>query len=817
MDENQKKESMQEAGKKTAHVAGKTAATYFGGPLGNIAYNKATQTRIGKNLEQGVGNTISKTPGVNKLNKKLNDSGAIDAADKAVDKVGTKGMKSGANGLKKANTLGKNSSKMAPKKTKAPSLGVPKAKSDSESAPDALKNKKNKGLKNKFFNREESTGDDSTGDNDSNQYDDETKFDQVGKALMKKVLIVLAPGIIIGLIILILVAMISENLAVYDNFVGVHTHGTADPEYSYDEKTKELYEQELKYNEKLAETIEKYQKKYNVTLDKYLLHATVSYRYFATKSDSDIYTSDSDITDEDFENFEDELESEDSETTEEETSEIDYTAATKKIGAVAELMIEKSGGSYTTDFEREGIFYNNLLDSKFLKKYYKDYLADDSLENRKKLVDEIFDFADLAKELLIEPINNSFVSDQIAVNLQTCVPTYNYTEINGLKVYNNDLTNEGTSYPTSLQMIDYIKGVLMSELSVDWFTEDLKEMVKTQAILALTFIIGDKESGFDLKNGQMYFPTQTCRQVTCDPTYGCTSVSGVASYTGLDRNVSGRKIKPLTEEENAYLDEIMNEIFGIVIAKPGVTTETFAGSSSIKSINYCSDLHGVCSSCHVGSCVGQNDAKKDALAGMTYKEIFDKYIDSDFELVNIKEGLYVTSNASGTFDGNVIYYKQTDYKDVTFCGRSGRTISSSGCGITSAAIVASSLTGNKQYDPVYMMNLAHSGGYCGSGIVGTSTGFYKHFADKLGFSYTKYSKSQANQVVEALAKGNSMVIAHMGPGNFTSSGHYIVLSGVNAEGQVMVHDPGNSKRNKYWDINLIADELKSNFYVITKG
>ena len=67
----------------------------------------------------------------------------------------------------------------------------------------------------------------------------------------------------------------------------------------------------------------------------------------------------------------------------------------------------------------------------------------------------------------------------------------------------------------------------------------------------------------------------------------------------------------------------------------------------------------------------------------------------------------------------------------------------------------------------------------------------------------------------------------MGPGDFTNGGHYIVLSAVNEQGKVYVHDPNNrynsSKRgtgNGWYDIQLIAKQLKSGygrFHVITKG
>ena len=45
------------------------------------------------------------------------------------------------------------------------------------------------------------------------------------------------------------------------------------------------------------------------------------------------------------------------------------------------------------------------------------------------------------------------------------------------------------------------------------------------------------------------------------------------------------------------------------------------------------------------------------------------------------------------------------------------------------------------------------------------------------------------------------------PGDFTSSGHFIVLAGLADDGSVIVHDPNSIKRSeKTWDAQQIADQ-----------
>ena len=87
MDEEEAKEKQEEeqAGQKTAHVAGKAAATYFGGPVGTTIYNIVSQTNAGKAIENTAGKVINTAPGAKNLTKTLDKSKALDIADKGID------------------------------------------------------------------------------------------------------------------------------------------------------------------------------------------------------------------------------------------------------------------------------------------------------------------------------------------------------------------------------------------------------------------------------------------------------------------------------------------------------------------------------------------------------------------------------------------------------------------------------------------------------------------------------------------------------------------------------------------------------------
>ena len=119
-EQEEQKQQEAEAANKTAHVAGKAAATYFGGNVGAKAYDKLSQTKLGKNLENQVGKKIQKNRQANRMAQKLNNSGALDAADKAIDVAsgngtGGSGGNSSSLSLSSASNLGKKSSNSSSK------------------------------------------------------------------------------------------------------------------------------------------------------------------------------------------------------------------------------------------------------------------------------------------------------------------------------------------------------------------------------------------------------------------------------------------------------------------------------------------------------------------------------------------------------------------------------------------------------------------------------------------------------------------------------------------------------------------------------
>lgn len=155
--------------------------------------------------------------------------------------------------------------------------------------------------------------------------------------------------------------------------------------------------------------------------------------------------------------------------------------------------------------------------------------------------------------------------------------------------------------------------------------------------------------------------------------------------------------------------------------------------------------------------------------------------------------------------GQVPYLYQTDpaWSGLPYAGA---TVGESGCGPTCLAMVYICLTGSTDRDPVSLCALAERGGYVEQGM--TSWLFMTEGARELGISSRELPAS-ASAVKDALTAGQP-VICSMAPGDFTTTGHFIVLAGVDDQGRVIVRDPNSAERSsRLWDMGAILSQCRN--------
>ena len=129
-------------------------------------------------------------------------------------------------------------------------------------------------------------------------------------------------------------------------------------------------------------------------------------------------------------------------------------------------------------------------------------------------------------------------------------------------------------------------------------------------------------------------------------------------------------------------------------------------------------------------------------------------------------------------------YYQTDYPDVLY---GAGTIESSGCGITSMAMIASYLTGY-----AYMPDeLAY---YFG-GRAENNIARLECAAETLGIPYER--PENWHYTYAALKQGKCAIVLVASPSEFPDGQHFIVLTGLTEDGKILVNDPYEPNYTKW--------------------
>lgn len=136
-----------------------------------------------------------------------------------------------------------------------------------------------------------------------------------------------------------------------------------------------------------------------------------------------------------------------------------------------------------------------------------------------------------------------------------------------------------------------------------------------------------------------------------------------------------------------------------------------------------------------------------------------------------------------------------------------------GCGPICLSMAGYYVTGDQRFSPDRVLDFALWNGYCVPGN-GTSWSLISEGGEKLGLDVTEIPLDE-NRIVKNLEVDNP-IICIMGPGDFTTTGHYIVMVGYE-DGMIRVNDPNSrEKSEKLWDYDQIKDQIR-NLWVIRAG
>lgn len=389
----------------------------------------------------------------------------------------------------------------------------------------------------------------------------------------------------------------------------------------------------------------------------------------------------------------------------------------------------------------------------------------------------------------------------------------------GVTNYNGVCTNvtvDGTTIP----METYIAGVVKAEIGSEF---DNPEVLKAQALLARSFLLRSKgnSSSCSVVNGQSF---QAYSKI--DPNSSRDKLFMAAANATAGQVVTRNGKIALTQYQSYPAGQFQKEdgngwhVQFQRFADDESTKWTWNGPAKeyVRSVNNYRGTEMDYNNSH-------NWGMSQTIAGyLTRKEGY-KYTD----VIKLFYNEPITVLSDGRYDDRISYvnssfgqvrywnqrdfleYYSTDPNNINQYG--GATIKSHGCGPTSIAIIASSMLG-RNISPIETTAKLCARGGCSSG-----GSYNQSLADSMRLDYGLNVTTTTNDqvVINALATKNALVIAHMGPGTFTSGGHYIVLTGVTSDGMVSVADPNSRElTQQLFPFNTIIEEKRAQYIIVQR-
>ena len=133
----------------------------------------------------------------------------------------------------------------------------------------------------------------------------------------------------------------------------------------------------------------------------------------------------------------------------------------------------------------------------------------------------------------------------------------------------------------------------------------------------------------------------------------------------------------------------------------------------------------------------------------------------------------------------------------------GGTVGVNGCGPTCLTMAYVALTGRTDMDPAAIAAFSERGGYTVDGM--TAWALMTEGAHTLGLTSEELPANAAS--IRAALEAGQVIIASVRPGDFTTTGHFIVLAGIAANGELEIRDPNSAERtHETWSIDRVLGQ-----------
>ena len=130
-----------------------------------------------------------------------------------------------------------------------------------------------------------------------------------------------------------------------------------------------------------------------------------------------------------------------------------------------------------------------------------------------------------------------------------------------------------------------------------------------------------------------------------------------------------------------------------------------------------------------------------------------------------------------------------------------------GCGPTCLSMVCLGLGGDTKYDPYTVGQLMDNNGYYETGV-GSKWSVMTDGASLIGLHGEEISLDE--YVIRSTLENGSPIICSVGEGDFTQSGHFIVLAGIAQDGSIIVNDPcSRINSEQTWELSHLMPQIKN--------
>ncbi len=156
-------------------------------------------------------------------------------------------------------------------------------------------------------------------------------------------------------------------------------------------------------------------------------------------------------------------------------------------------------------------------------------------------------------------------------------------------------------------------------------------------------------------------------------------------------------------------------------------------------------------------------------------------------------------------DGKFPHYLQWDER-WGYRPYGGKMMALTGCGPTCLSMVATYLTHDAAYHPYAVAEFSERNGYYAQGV-GTKWALMSEGARKLGLTSKELPLDQS--AIERELRAGRPIIVSVREGDFTTDGHFIVLTGMSNKNMINVLDPNSVTKSRAWEFDVLKPQISN--------